>query len=75
MTRVQAVARLEGLIQGHWNTIATIKARKDLTKAEIREWSSRHKLDIEALQLARAALKNPGYSDPRGVTIETGVDD
>lgn len=66
MNRLQAVVRLEGLIQGRWNLVNQYKARGDLNKAEKRAFVSQYKLDIEALQMARDALKNPGYSTQGG---------
>lgn len=60
MTRLQALTHLDHLIQGRWNLIEQIKARK-LTKADERSWTNAYKLEIEALQMARDALRNPGY--------------
>lgn len=61
MTRLQALAHLDGLIQGRWNLVNQYKSRGDLNKTKKRAFVNQYKLEIEALQMARDALKNPGY--------------
>lgn len=59
MTRLQAVARLDGLIQGRWNLVAQYKARGDLNKAEKRAFVNQYKLEIEALQMGARRPQEP----------------